>query len=92
MSFRRSSPRPRMPDAQAKRQGDIATFAFLRLDGREQAIEFLNTRNDDLGGRPIDLAITSDEGFARVKQAICELADANGQPRDRGPTNELLGL
>jgi uncharacterized protein (DUF2384 family) len=74
MTFRRSNPNARMPREEAKRQGDIATLAFLMLDGRESAITFLNGANDELGGRPIDLAIASEDGFERVKLAIKELA------------------
>ena len=56
------------------RQGDITRLAFSLLGGRDGAMAFLNDANDELGGRPIDLAIASDEGFARVQQEIARRA------------------
>lgn len=68
-----------MPTDMAKRQGDIATFALLSFDGKDEAMKFLNTRCESLGARPLDLAIASDAGYEQVRQAIAELADSRGQ-------------
>lgn len=54
---------------QANRQGDVSKLAFETL-GRDDAVLFLNTPDEALGGRPIDVAIASAEGAAIVKQAI----------------------
>lgn len=35
--------------------------------GREAAIKFMNSENSELGGRPIDLAIASEEGRQLVE-------------------------
>jgi hypothetical protein len=56
----------------ARRQGDITTLA-LTLLGREPAIAFLNGDNAELGARPLDLAIASEEGRARVEAALGRL-------------------
>ena len=57
------------PDA-AARQGKAATAAFLRLKDRDAMISFLNTHDDALGGRPIDLAVESDAGLKAVEDAL----------------------
>jgi len=61
------------PD-RAKRQSDVASLAFLHLGGRDGAAAFLNNYDTDLEGRPIDIAIASDEGCGRVRRAIMRLA------------------
>lgn len=82
MSFRsRAAQTPRLPEESARRQGRITKIAFLLLGGRDGAIAFLNTRHDDLGGRPIDLAIASDEGFALVEQVIEQTANSTNYRR-----------
>lgn len=70
--FRRSGP-GLAPDA-ARRQGEVTHLAFLVLGGRDAAVEFLNLPDSHLGGRPIDVAIASAEGAAKVTQAIKRLA------------------
>jgi hypothetical protein len=71
MHFRKSNHnQPRLPKDSAARQGDITRIAFSLLGGRDGALAFLNGTNDELGGRPIDLATASDEGYAAVEQAI----------------------
>jgi uncharacterized protein (DUF2384 family) len=78
MSFRGGrANRPKLPKDEARRQGNIATLAFLLLGGRDSAMAFLNTAHESLGARPIDLAIASDAGYARVEQAIKTTAGQN---------------
>jgi uncharacterized protein (DUF2384 family) len=72
MRFRKASAQ-RLPPADARRQGEITQLAFLLL-GRETAIEFLNTAHAGLGGRPLDLAIASDEGRNSVEAEIGRMA------------------
>lgn len=62
-----------IPPDHAKRQGAITTTAYLVL-GREAAIVFLNTAHSELGGRPIDVAMGSDEGRNRVEAEIGRIA------------------
>jgi uncharacterized protein (DUF2384 family) len=68
MRFRKASAQ-RLPPDDARRQGEITRLAFLLL-GREAAIAFLNTAHPGLGGRPLDLAIASDEGRNSVEAEI----------------------
>lgn len=53
------------PDA-AARQGKVATLAWERFRENAAVIAYLNTHDDDLGGRPIDLAVAGEDGLARV--------------------------
>jgi uncharacterized protein (DUF2384 family) len=72
MRFRKTNAQ-RLPPADARRQGEITQLAFLLL-GREAAIAFLNTAHAGLGGRPLDLAIASDEGRNSVEAEIGRMA------------------
>jgi uncharacterized protein (DUF2384 family) len=71
MRFRKANAQ-RLPPADARRQGEITQLAFLLL-GREAAIAFLNSAHDGLGGRPLDLAIASDEGRNSVEAELGRL-------------------
>lgn len=56
------------PD-QARRQSQITNAAFLAL-GQAKAIAFLNSHDEGLGGRPLDLAVASAEGLAAVEARL----------------------
>ena len=75
MRFRKTNAQ-RLPPDEAKRQGDITQLAFLLL-GRDAAIAFLNTDHAELGGRPLDLATTSDEGRNSVEAELGRMAYAS---------------
>lgn len=78
MSFRsKASQQPRLSSDEARRQGEITQLAFRLLGGREEALAFLNHEDDALQGRPLDIAIASDVGFANVEQALRQMTDAN---------------
>jgi hypothetical protein len=70
----RSSSRVRIDPDKARRQGEVASLAFLHLGGRERAIAFLNNHDVDLDGRPIDIAMASQEGCLSVRNAILSLS------------------
>jgi len=70
-AFRKKYSAPRLSPDSACRQGEITHLAFSRLGGRDPALAFLNGTDAALGGRPIDIAIASDEGYTKVEQAIC---------------------
>jgi len=72
MKFRRKYTTVRLTPDQASRQGQVATSAFRRFGGRDAAMAFLNDHDEALGGRPLDLAIASVEGLARVEAAMAE--------------------
>jgi hypothetical protein len=57
------------PDVQA-RQSRIALLAFQCLPDRETALLFLNSDDETLGGRPIDIASASEAGAERVAAAL----------------------
>jgi hypothetical protein len=69
MNFRKRPSGPHLSRDQAERQGKVSSQAFLAL-GQADAIAFLNTHDDGLGGRPIDLAVNSAEGLAAVERAL----------------------
>ena len=84
VSAGRPKPSARLTPAASRRQGDVTRLAILIL-GRETAIEFMNTHDEALGGRPIDLAIVSDEGRSRVELALsdrCNPSDERELPHD----------
>ena len=64
--FRRRFDTVRLSPEAAARQGKAATLAFEKFRDSAAVKEFLNTHDDALGGRPIDLAVESDDGLAAV--------------------------
>ncbi|MBD8679825.1 antitoxin Xre/MbcA/ParS toxin-binding domain-containing protein [Sphingomonas sp. CFBP 13720] len=70
MRFRRKFTTVRLTPEQAARQGQVATTAFRLFGERDAAVAFLNAHDDDLGGRPLDLAIASAEGLATVEASM----------------------
>ena len=77
MVTRRNAP-PRLTPKASRRQGETTRMAMMLL-GREAAIEFMNTHDERLGGRPIDLAIASDEGRSRVELALSDRCQPSGE-------------
>lgn len=77
MTFRRSN-LPRMEAGSARRQGDVSSLAFEVL-GRDEALAFLNAEHAVLGGRPIDLAVLSDQGRASVVAELGRLGAERGK-------------
>ena len=74
MKFRKSG-EPKLSPESARRQGDVTRMAMLLL-GREKAIAFMNDENAHLGGRPIDLAVASDEGRRLIEAELARLTKA----------------
>ncbi len=72
--FRKRFDTVRLSPEAAARQGKAATAAFLALKDRDAMIAFLNTHDDTLGGRPIDLAVESDAGLKLVEDALAAQA------------------
>ncbi|MGZ8359706.1 MAG: antitoxin Xre/MbcA/ParS toxin-binding domain-containing protein [Allosphingosinicella sp.] len=70
MRFRKAGRGPALPlDAQV-RQGRIVVAAHSALGSIDAAREFLNTHHDGLRGRPLDLAVASEDGLKAVEAAI----------------------
>jgi hypothetical protein len=64
--WRQSANAVRLPKEQTERQGAITHLAFQLL-GRDAALDFLNGEHIELGGRPLDLAMASADGFVAVE-------------------------
>lgn len=67
---------PRLTPEQAERQGRASRLAIDVLRKPEAVIAFLNTHDDAIGGRPIDIAIASAEGLLAVERLLAD-AGAN---------------
>lgn len=68
----------RLSPEQADRQGRLARSAWTALGNRDAVVAFLNTHNDALGGRPLDLAVASAEGLTAVEEAMTARAAERG--------------
>ncbi len=66
----RKFPTVRPTPEQMARQARIAGRAWAVLGDRDAVMAFLNTHHDALGGRPIDLALASDEGLEQVERVM----------------------
>jgi hypothetical protein len=62
--------KPAMPREAAARQAQIAGQAWSVFKDRDAVMAFLNTHRDDLGGRPLDIAIASDDGLRSVAAVL----------------------
>lgn len=74
--FRNKAARARLSPESVERQGRITLLAWNLLGG-DAAIAFLNTYDQALGGRPLDLAIASAAGCEAVERAISARAGAD---------------
>jgi len=74
--FQKRVATPRLDPDQAKRQGRVSRLAFEALRQPGAAIAFLNTHDETLGGRPIDLAVASEDGLLNVERALATLPAA----------------
>jgi len=68
--FRRRFDAVRLSPEAAARQGKAATLAFEKFRDSAAVVAFLNTHDDALGGRPIDLAVESADGLKAVEAAL----------------------
>lgn len=64
---------PRLSADAAERQGRVSRLAFDTLGRPDAVIAFLNTHDERLGGRPLDLAVESVAGLAAVEAALIML-------------------
>lgn len=75
MRFRKANA-PRLSSESARRQGDVTRLAMLVL-GREAAIDFMNGDNPSLGGRPIDLAVASEDGRRQIEAELARITQVS---------------
>lgn len=59
---------------QSRRQAELVQMAWRHFRDAAPMIAFLNAHHKELEGRPLTLAIESDDGLARVEQML-----ANGR-------------
>jgi hypothetical protein len=63
----------KLPSDAAARQGSITRLAFERLGSRDAAIAYLNSHCTKLGGRPLDIATATKEGWQTIEFDIAAL-------------------
>lgn len=68
--FTKRFDQPRLSPEQAARQGRASKCAIDALGGTAAVIAFLNTHDETLGGRPLDIATSSDQGLHDVMRAL----------------------
>jgi uncharacterized protein (DUF2384 family) len=61
---------PILSQDEGERQGRAVRAAQAALGSVEAVRDFLNSHNDSLDARPIDLAVASEAGLAAVEAAI----------------------
>lgn len=61
----------KLSEGEARRQSRVTKLALDRL-GASAAITFLNGHMDDLSGRPIQLAVASEEGLQSVERLLAK--------------------
>ena len=69
-AFRRNRSQPVLSHDESFRQGRAVRVAQAVLGDVEAVRAFLNCHHPALGARPIDLAVASEDGLARVEAAI----------------------
>lgn len=68
--FRRPFTTVRLAPEVAERHGKAVATAFKKFGNVQAVNAFMNHHDEDLGGRPLDIAGASAEGLAAVEQRI----------------------
>ena len=76
-AFRRNRHGPVLSRDESARQGRVVKVAQAALGDVEAVRAFLNCHHPALDARPIDLAVASDDGLARVEAAIAAAGEAS---------------
>ena len=76
--FRRYRRMVRMPAEEARRQSQVVQTAWKAIGSTVEAMAFLNTHHDQLGARPLELAMASDEGLVEVERILADTPRAEG--------------
>lgn len=61
----------KLSDGEAMRQSRVTKLALDKL-GASAAIVFLNGQLDDLSGRPIQIAVASEEGLQSIERLLAK--------------------
>ena len=72
-TFRRRSDVPKLSADQVRRQNDVLQSAWRHFKAPAPAIAFLNAQNEALEGKPLQIALHSDEGLQRVERLLGEM-------------------
>ena len=72
-TFRRRSDIPKLSPDQVRRQNDVLQSAWRHFKTPGPVIAFLNAQNEQLQGKPLQVALGSDEGLLRVERLLGEL-------------------
>lgn len=64
--FRHAANAVKLTAEQRHRQAAVTAAVWAAFGAREAAMAFFNEHSETLGGRPLDIAIDSDDGLARV--------------------------
>lgn len=64
----------KLPADATAREGSITRLAFERLGSRDAAIAYLNSHCTRLGGRPLDIATATKEGWQAIEFDIAALS------------------
>ena len=73
MVFRKRRYSPAQTRDQSRRQAELVQMAWRDFRDAAPMIAFLNTHRKELEGRPLTLAIESDDGLARVEQLLDDI-------------------
>ena len=73
MSFRKRRIAALPTPEQSRRQSDLLRSAWRHFGEAAPMIAFLNTRHAALEGKPLQLAIESDDGLERVERLLRRL-------------------
>ena len=71
--FRRPANAINLDADQRRRQADVAGAAWAALGSREAVMAFFNEHDEELGGRPLDIAVGSDAGLEQVRGRLARL-------------------
>jgi len=74
--FRKAKRGPVLSHDESVRQGRAVRSAQAALGSVEAVRAFLNSHDETLSGRPIDLAVASEDGLIAVEAAIARQAEA----------------
>ena len=75
--FRKANKGPILSREESVRQGRAVRSAQAALGSVEAVRAFLNSHDETLSGRPIDLAVASEDGLIAVEAAIARQAVSN---------------
>lgn len=71
--FRKRRSAPAQSPHQSRRQAELVQCAWRHFGDAAPMIAFLNAHHEELGARPLTLAIESDDGLMRVEGLLDDL-------------------